>query len=156
MTSFYLLGQKYKNIFVHFLMQMETLKFAFQIYWPLEGLCSLDSFTHIHYSKWRQIQKVLWHYVLTSSIVKLLKVVWDDVNSTRLGNLIFQVLCCRVFQQQWYVFVLRVTKSRFLHLVFLLLITKYSTIVDLVKMENLCKIAIFGLKMMVKSDFFLF
>ena len=29
------LGQKYKNIFVHFLVQMKTLKFAFEIYWPL-------------------------------------------------------------------------------------------------------------------------
>ena len=35
MTSFYRLGQKYKNIYVRFLVQMKTLKFAFKIYWPL-------------------------------------------------------------------------------------------------------------------------
>ena len=35
LTSFYRLGQKYKNIFIHFLVQMKTLKFAFEIYWPL-------------------------------------------------------------------------------------------------------------------------
>ena len=29
------LGQKYKNIFVRFLVQMKTLKFAFEINWPL-------------------------------------------------------------------------------------------------------------------------
>ena len=33
--SFYRTGQKYKNIFIHFLAQMKTLKFAFEIYWPL-------------------------------------------------------------------------------------------------------------------------
>ena len=33
--SFLKLGQKYKNIFVRFLVQMKTLKFAFEIYWPL-------------------------------------------------------------------------------------------------------------------------
>ena len=35
LTSFYRLGQKYKNIFVRFLVQMKTLKFGFEIYWPL-------------------------------------------------------------------------------------------------------------------------
>ena len=35
LTSFYRLGHKYKNIFVRFLVQMKTLKFAFEIYWPL-------------------------------------------------------------------------------------------------------------------------
>ena len=35
LTSFYRLGQKYKNIFVCFLVQMKTLKFAFEINWPL-------------------------------------------------------------------------------------------------------------------------
>ena len=34
-TSFYRLGQKYKSIFVHFLAQMKSLKFAFKINWPL-------------------------------------------------------------------------------------------------------------------------
>ena len=29
------LGQKYKNIFVCFLVQMKSLEFVFQIYWPL-------------------------------------------------------------------------------------------------------------------------
>ena len=29
------LEQKYKNIFVGFLVQMKTLKFAFEINWPL-------------------------------------------------------------------------------------------------------------------------
>ena len=32
-----MLGQKYKNIFVGFLVQMKTLKFAFEINWPLES-----------------------------------------------------------------------------------------------------------------------
>ena len=31
-------GQKYKNMFVCFLVQMKTLKFAFEIYWPLVEL----------------------------------------------------------------------------------------------------------------------
>ena len=35
MTSFYRLGQKYKNIVVRFFVQIKTLKFAFEIYWPL-------------------------------------------------------------------------------------------------------------------------
>ena len=35
LTSFYRLGQKCKNIFVRFLIQMKTLKFAFEINWPL-------------------------------------------------------------------------------------------------------------------------
>ena len=35
LTSFYRLGQKYRNIFVLFLVQMKTLKFAFEIYWPV-------------------------------------------------------------------------------------------------------------------------
>ena len=35
LTSFYRLGQKYKSIFVHFLAQMKSLKFAFKINWPL-------------------------------------------------------------------------------------------------------------------------
>ena len=33
--DFLKLGQKYKNIFVHFLVQMKTSKFAFEINWPL-------------------------------------------------------------------------------------------------------------------------
>ena len=39
LTSFYRLRQKYKNIFVRFLVQMKTLKFAFEIYWPLVHHC---------------------------------------------------------------------------------------------------------------------
>ena len=35
LTSFYRLGQKYKNIFVRFLVQMKTLKSPFEINWPL-------------------------------------------------------------------------------------------------------------------------
>ena len=40
LTHFRELGQKYKNIFLRFLVQMKTLKFAFEINWPLviEGL----------------------------------------------------------------------------------------------------------------------
>ena len=34
-THFRELGQKYKNIFVQFLVQMKTSKFAFEINWPL-------------------------------------------------------------------------------------------------------------------------
>ena len=34
--GFLKLGQKYNNIFVGFLVQMETLKFAFEINWPLQ------------------------------------------------------------------------------------------------------------------------
>ena len=33
--GFLKLGQKYKNIFVSFLVQMKTLKFAFEINWPV-------------------------------------------------------------------------------------------------------------------------
>ena len=36
LTSFLRLGQKHKNIFVRFLVQMKTLKFAFEIYWPVD------------------------------------------------------------------------------------------------------------------------
>ena len=36
LAHFIELGQKYKNIFVRFLVQMETSKFAFEIIWPLE------------------------------------------------------------------------------------------------------------------------
>ena len=35
LTHFRELGQKYKNIFVQFLVQMKTLNFAFEINWPL-------------------------------------------------------------------------------------------------------------------------
>ena len=35
LTHFRELGQKYKNIFVQFLVQMKTSKFAFEINWPL-------------------------------------------------------------------------------------------------------------------------
>ena len=35
LTHFRELGQKYKNIFVQFLVQMKTLNFAFKINWPL-------------------------------------------------------------------------------------------------------------------------
>ena len=37
------LGQKYKNIFVQFWVQMKTSKFAFEINWPLVGRLSTDS-----------------------------------------------------------------------------------------------------------------
>ena len=36
LTHFRELWQKYKIIFVWFLVQMKTLNFAFEIYWPLE------------------------------------------------------------------------------------------------------------------------
>jgi hypothetical protein len=36
LRGFLKLGQKYKNIFVGFLVRMKTLKFAFEINWPLE------------------------------------------------------------------------------------------------------------------------
>ena len=42
LTSFNRLGQKYKNIYVRFLVQMKTLKFAFIIYWPLEGKIQME------------------------------------------------------------------------------------------------------------------
>ena len=35
LTHFRELGQKYKNIFVQFLVQMKTSKFAIEINWPL-------------------------------------------------------------------------------------------------------------------------
>ena len=35
LTQFRELGQKYRNIFVRFLVQMKTLNFAFEINWPL-------------------------------------------------------------------------------------------------------------------------
>ena len=35
LTSSYRLGQKYKNIYVRFLVQMKTLKSPFEINWPL-------------------------------------------------------------------------------------------------------------------------
>ena len=35
LTHFRELGQKYKNIFLRFLVQMKTSKFAFEINWPL-------------------------------------------------------------------------------------------------------------------------
>ena len=40
MCHFRSLGQKSKNNFVRFLVQMRTRKFAFDIYWPLQLLCS--------------------------------------------------------------------------------------------------------------------
>ena len=39
MTSFYRQGQKYKNMFVHFLLQMKTLKSPFEINSPLTTKC---------------------------------------------------------------------------------------------------------------------
>ena len=36
LTSFYMLGQKYENVFVRFLVQMKTLKSPFEINWPLD------------------------------------------------------------------------------------------------------------------------
>ena len=35
LTSFYRLGQKYKNILVHILVKLKTLKSPFEINWPL-------------------------------------------------------------------------------------------------------------------------
>ena len=35
------LGQMYKNIFIGFLVQMKTLKFAFKINWPLAFISKL-------------------------------------------------------------------------------------------------------------------
>ena len=43
MISFYWLGEKYKIIFVHLLVLMKTLKFAFEIYWPLGGRQNVNS-----------------------------------------------------------------------------------------------------------------
>ena len=43
LTHFRELGQKYKNIFVRFLVQMKTSKFAFEINWPLESTQLKDS-----------------------------------------------------------------------------------------------------------------
>ena len=47
-THFRELGQKYKNIFVQFLVQMKTSKFAFEINWPLVRLSYLDEAAVIH------------------------------------------------------------------------------------------------------------
>ena len=41
-TYFREVGQKYKNIFVRFLVQMKTLKFASEIYWPLKRVSALE------------------------------------------------------------------------------------------------------------------
>ena len=50
LTHFRSLGQKSKNNFVWFLVQMRTRKFAFEIYWPLvishQFLCSLVNSKH--------------------------------------------------------------------------------------------------------------
>ena len=46
------LWQKYKNIFVYFLVQMKTLTFAFKIYWPLSIFhtnFSNQFFVYIHF-----------------------------------------------------------------------------------------------------------
>jgi hypothetical protein len=43
-TSFLRLGQKYKNIFVHLLVQVKTLIFAFEIYWPLAHIPLSDKY----------------------------------------------------------------------------------------------------------------
>ena len=46
LTSFYRLGQQYKNIFVHFLVQMKILKSLFEINLPLmQVLIKLDFWT---------------------------------------------------------------------------------------------------------------
>ena len=37
---YFMLGQKYKNIFVRFLVQMKTVEFVFEINWHLAGLNS--------------------------------------------------------------------------------------------------------------------
>ena len=42
LTSFYRLGQKYKNVFVRFLVQMKTLKSPFEINWPLTLQCNVQ------------------------------------------------------------------------------------------------------------------
>ena len=41
MNTFYRLGQKPKNNFVRFLVQMRTREFAFEINWPLKGFAIL-------------------------------------------------------------------------------------------------------------------
>ena len=45
------LGQKYKNIFVGFSVQMKTLKFAFKINWPLEDDRTATTKKEIKYYK---------------------------------------------------------------------------------------------------------
>ena len=50
LTSFLRLGQKYKNIFVWFFVQMKTLKFAFKIYWPLVGRPSRVTNYYYHFA----------------------------------------------------------------------------------------------------------
>ena len=53
LTSFYRLGQKYKNIFVHFFVQMKTFKFAFEIYWPLidRSISNLPHFSGTYFDQ---------------------------------------------------------------------------------------------------------
>ena len=47
MTHFRELGQKYKNIFIQFLVQVKTLNFAFEINWQLIYASSTNKEAHI-------------------------------------------------------------------------------------------------------------
>ena len=46
LSSFYRLGQKYKNIFVCFLIQMKTLKSSFKFLWPPQNVWTLTRYLH--------------------------------------------------------------------------------------------------------------
>ena len=90
LTSFYRLGQKYKNNFVPFLVQMKTLKFAFEIQWPLGDMKkSLNASLVSHWSKLYfrldaqpKIQTLTWLYEVHVLILHQLV----DITETRLPS----------------------------------------------------------------------
>ena len=80
LTSFYRLGQKYKNIFIRFLVQMKTLKFAYEIYWPL---LFLDYFFRPWFANDKKIPLILeipfWHKNTQNLGVQYLRILSDKV-----------------------------------------------------------------------------
>ena len=51
LTHFRELGQKYKNIFIRFLVQMKTLNFAFEINWPLGNMFAIEDLSSVDVQK---------------------------------------------------------------------------------------------------------
>jgi hypothetical protein len=93
LTSVYRLGQKYENIFVHFLVQMKTLKSPFEINWPLGWhFCTLGDF--------RNISTIFIFYWQYQNGVNVLFLVLKPIEVTsgfilRLTKKIVRWRCCR-------------------------------------------------------------
>ena len=63
LTHFRELGQKYKNIFIQFFVQMKTPKFAFENNWPLSQCISLKKHQGIYVLKQNSWSSILLKYL---------------------------------------------------------------------------------------------